>query len=135
MNYSNLRGTEGRARTCFYSYTTSCNYGKRNFFKLEFPYAHFATRGVTADLLFPTVWVAIRQVEVVGPKVIFITADGASPNIGCTKDQMTCFQYIRPLIAIQAKKKGHSFFSPIHLILSKQPEIAGHILGGIDLDS
>ena len=26
------------------------------FFKLQFPYAHFATRGITADLLFPIIW-------------------------------------------------------------------------------
>ena len=28
-------------------------YGKGLFFKLSFPYAHFASTGVTADLLFP----------------------------------------------------------------------------------
>ena len=50
------------------------------FIKLNFPYAHFATSGVTADLLFPIVWEAIRQVEGIGLKVLFITADGASPN-------------------------------------------------------
>ena len=50
------------------------------FFKLNFPYAHFATEGVTADLLFPIVWEAVLQIESVGLKVIFITADGASPN-------------------------------------------------------
>ena len=50
------------------------------FFKLEFPYAHFASRGVTADLLFPIVWEAIRQIEAIGLKVIFITGDGASAN-------------------------------------------------------
>ena len=50
------------------------------FFKLDFPYAHFATKGVTADLLFPIVWEAIRRVETIGLKVIFITADGASSN-------------------------------------------------------
>ena len=50
------------------------------FFKLNFPYAHFGTEGVTADQLFPIVWEAIRQVEGIGLKVIFITADGASPN-------------------------------------------------------
>ena len=50
------------------------------FFKLEFPYAHFGTRGVTADVLFPIVWEAIRQLESIGCKVICVTADGASPN-------------------------------------------------------
>ena len=50
------------------------------FFKLDFPYAHFGTRGVTADFLFPIVWEAIRMIEGIGGKVISITADGASPN-------------------------------------------------------
>ncbi len=33
--------------------------------KLDFPYDNFGTRGVTADLLFPTciVWEAIRMIE------------------------------------------------------------------------
>ena len=50
------------------------------FFKLEFPFAHFATRGVTADLLFPIVWEAIQEIEAIGLKVIFVTGDGASSN-------------------------------------------------------
>ena len=50
------------------------------FFKLEFPYAHFGTKGVTADFLFPIVWEGIRQLESIGFKVICVTADGASPN-------------------------------------------------------
>lgn len=50
------------------------------FFDLKFPYAHFATRGITADMLFPIVWEGIRQIEAIGLKVIFITADGASAN-------------------------------------------------------
>ena len=50
------------------------------FFKLDFPYAHFGTVGVTADQLFPIIWEGVRQLEGGGLKVIFITADGASPN-------------------------------------------------------
>jgi hypothetical protein len=49
-------------------------------FKLEFPYSHFATRGATADLLFPIVWETIRRLEARELKVICVTADGASPN-------------------------------------------------------
>ena len=49
-------------------------------FKLEFPYAHFTSRGVTADYLFPIMWEAVQQLEAIGLKVICITADGASPN-------------------------------------------------------
>ena len=49
-------------------------------FKLSFPYAHFGTEGITADLLYPIVWEAVRRLEVNGIKVIHVTADGASPN-------------------------------------------------------
>lgn len=49
-------------------------------FKLEFPYAHFGTEGITADFLYPLIWEAIRLLEVDGVKVLCITADGASPN-------------------------------------------------------
>ena len=40
------------------------------FFKLEYPYAHFATKGVNIDVLFPLVWEAICQLENFGFKVI-----------------------------------------------------------------
>lgn len=42
--------------------------GRGVFFKLDFPYAHFGTSGVTADQLFPIVWEGIRQVESIGLK-------------------------------------------------------------------
>ena len=44
-------------------------------FKLEFPYAHFGTEGVTADVLYPIVWEAIRLLEADGVKVLCVTAD------------------------------------------------------------
>ena len=47
------------------------------FTKLEFPYAQFPTRGVTADKLFPIVWDAVRNLEECGLKVMVITCDGA----------------------------------------------------------
>ena len=50
------------------------------FFKLEFPYAHFATEGVSADTLYPIVWEAVRRLEIDGVKVMCITADGGSSN-------------------------------------------------------
>ena len=50
------------------------------FFKLEFPYAHFGTEGISADILSPIVWEAIRRLEIDGIKVICITADGDSSN-------------------------------------------------------
>ena len=57
------------------------------FFKLQFPYAHFGTEGITADILYPIVWEAIRLLEVDDFKVICVTADGDSANrnfLGCT---------------------------------------------------
>ena len=50
------------------------------FFKLEYPYAHFATKGVTINVLFPLVWEAIRQLENLGLKVIRTVADGATAS-------------------------------------------------------
>ena len=41
---------------------------------------HFAAENITADLLQPIVWEAVRQIESIGLRVIFVTADGASPN-------------------------------------------------------
>ena len=49
-------------------------------FNLSFPYAHFGTEGITADLLYPVIWEAIRRLEVNEIKVISVTADGASSN-------------------------------------------------------
>ena len=51
--------------------------------KLEFPYAHFGTRGITADLMFPIIDEALYRLESRGIKIISITADGASPNRIC----------------------------------------------------
>ena len=50
------------------------------FFNLTFPYAHFPTNGIVADKMFTIVWDAIEQLEIIGFKVISVTADGASPN-------------------------------------------------------
>ena len=50
------------------------------FFKLEFPYAHFATKDLVANTLFTIVWEAVYQLEAMGLKVICVTGDGASPN-------------------------------------------------------
>ena len=49
--------------------------------KLCFPLAHYATDGITADLLYPLIWRAIGTLEVdLNLHVLFITCDGASPN-------------------------------------------------------
>lgn len=48
--------------------------------KLEFPYAHFGTSGITADLMFPILDDALYRLESRGIKVISITDDGAISN-------------------------------------------------------
>lgn len=50
------------------------------FVPTTFPYAQFATTGASADELFPLVWEAVKRIELLGLKVIFMTCDGASPN-------------------------------------------------------
>ena len=50
------------------------------FSSLEFPYAHFATKGATADQLYPIVWEVVRHLEGCGLNVIAFSCDGASPN-------------------------------------------------------
>jgi hypothetical protein len=48
---------------------------------LQFPLAHFASGGISADILYPIIWEALEILEVtVGLKVLFIPCDGASPN-------------------------------------------------------
>ena len=50
------------------------------FTSLEFPYAHFATRGATADALYSLVWEVVQRLERCGLNVIAFSCDGASPN-------------------------------------------------------
>ena len=52
---------------------------RENFSGLEFPYAHFLTKGATGKELFPIVWDGVRNLES-GLRVMVITCDGASPN-------------------------------------------------------
>ncbi|XP_048241342.1 uncharacterized protein LOC125374488 [Haliotis rufescens] len=47
---------------------------------LKYPYAAFATRGITADYLYPILWTAVLNLESIGLKPLFITCDGASSN-------------------------------------------------------
>jgi hypothetical protein len=47
---------------------------------LEFPYAQFACKSLSGDLLFNPFWEAVYRLERMGLKVIAATADGASPN-------------------------------------------------------
>ena len=47
---------------------------------INFPYAHFATKSITADTLFPIVWEAVEHLQISGLNVIAFTSDGASAN-------------------------------------------------------
>lgn len=50
------------------------------FTNLQFPYAHFPTSDLSADILFTIIWEAIERLESLGFKVIVVTGGGASPN-------------------------------------------------------
>ena len=47
---------------------------------LEYPYAQFATRSITADSLFSIVWESVQCLESSGFRVISLTCNGASSN-------------------------------------------------------
>ncbi len=47
---------------------------------VNFPYAHFATKSITADTLFPIVWEAVEHLQISGLNVIAFTSEGASAN-------------------------------------------------------
>ena len=50
------------------------------FFKMEYPYAHFPTKRLTATSLSSIVWQGIERLEFLGFKVLAVTGDGASTN-------------------------------------------------------
>ena len=50
------------------------------FVNFRFPYAHYSTTNLTADILFPLVWDVIRHLEAAGPKVLSLTGDKGSCN-------------------------------------------------------
>ena len=50
------------------------------FSSLQFPYAHFATSGISADALYPIVWEAVNRLELSGLNIIAFCCHGASPN-------------------------------------------------------
>ena len=47
---------------------------------LEFPYAEFPTSSLSGGILYPQVWECIAHLEMIGFKVLAVTADGTSPN-------------------------------------------------------
>ena len=51
------------------------------FTKLEFPYAHFLTKDLSGEQIFPIVREATERLEKLGFKVLVVTADGASAKL------------------------------------------------------
>ena len=89
------------------------------FTKLEFPYAQFPTRGVTADRLYPIIWDAVRNLEGCGLKVMVIVCDGASPNRkmhkAASKPQEVVYKTLNPFS--EEDKRDIFFISDVpHLI-------------------
>lgn len=50
------------------------------FSSLEYPFAQFATMGITADTLFPLVLGTVYHLEPCGLRVVAFACDGATPN-------------------------------------------------------
>jgi hypothetical protein len=48
------------------------------FLKLNFPYAHFATKSISFNNLFLLIWEGVKCLELMEVKVMFLTGDGAS---------------------------------------------------------
>ena len=50
------------------------------FFKLEYPYAHFPRKRLTAASLSSIMWQGIEHLEFLGFEILAVTGDGASTN-------------------------------------------------------
>ena len=71
---------------------------------------------MTADQLFPIVWDGVCQVEGIGLKVIFITADGASLNRKFLKMHHMPSDYLPIYKTCNPYSQEESFFSSqVHL--------------------
>ena len=90
------------------------------FFHLQFPFAHFATRGITGESLYPLVWEAVRRLEALGLKVISATSDGASPNRKFFRmhyDQKDPSTFIhKASIHLLKINDGSTFFPTLHIL-------------------
>ena len=86
------------------------------FVKINFSYAHFATCGITGDVLFPIIWVVICQLEIIGLKVICITGDGASPNRKFIRMHNTGLVYKTPNQFSKEKRFVYFISNPPHLV-------------------
>ena len=68
---------------------------------LQFPYAHFATKGATADQLFPLVWEAGQQLEYCGFSVIAFCCDVTGHFTKCMENEESLYtEHQIPLLMI-----------------------------------
>lgn len=97
------------------------------FSSLEFPYAHFATRGISADALYPIVWEAVHRLESAGLNVMAFCCDGASPNRKFYKMHGDSSKELVYKTANPYCKEREIFFICDVPHLVKLPEIVGQI--------
>ena len=85
--------------------------------ELEFPYAHFGTRGITADLLFPIVDEAVYRLEARGLKLSQLPVMVPVPIESCSRcSTATSVHWLtRPQIHTLLMANGHFFSLWIHL--------------------
>ena len=87
------------------------------FTSLQFPYAQFACKSLSGDLLFKPFWEAVFRLEKMGFKVIAAIADGASPNHNFFKLHSKTKLEHKTLNPYAADERYIYFFSdPPHLI-------------------
>ena len=87
------------------------------FVSLNFPYAQFACKSVSGDLLFTPFWEAVFRLERMGFKVVAATADGASSNrrfFALNTDPGTMHKTLNPYAA--EGRYIHFFSDPPHLL-------------------
>lgn len=89
------------------------------FVPVKIPYVQFATDGASSDEMFPLIWEAVKRLELLGLKVMFITADGASPNrkvFNMHRNKRGEFIYKTPNIYSDDKRFIFFFVDTPHLI-------------------
>jgi len=91
---------------------------------VNFPYAHFATKSITADTAFPVVWEAVEHLQISGLNVMLlqVTVHQQTGNfIKCMEmERNMSLKPQTPIIKITVFT-----FSVTHPILLKQFVIAG----------
>ena len=91
------------------------------FTNFQFPYAQFACKSLSGDLIFSPFWQAVYRLERVGLKVIAATADGASPNRKFFQLHTESNKEYKTINPFASDKRYVYFFSdPPHLLKTVQ---------------